>query len=91
MMWYQQGEPAAAPALVELLSPQLYRFLTSQMGSRADAEGNAAGHVAAHSPGASHLPPGRTRAPLDVRHREPCTRRQLSTKVTSHRIARDWS
>jgi RNA polymerase sigma-70 factor, ECF subfamily len=33
------GEPAAAPALVELLSPQLYRFLASQMGSRADAEG----------------------------------------------------
>jgi RNA polymerase sigma-70 factor (ECF subfamily) len=39
MMWYQQGEPAAAPARVELLSPQLYRFLANQMGSRADAEG----------------------------------------------------
>ena len=38
MMWYQQGEPAAAPALVELLSPQLFRFFASQMGSRADAE-----------------------------------------------------
>jgi RNA polymerase sigma-70 factor (ECF subfamily) len=38
MKQYQQADPAAAAALVELLSPQLYRFFASQMGSRTDAE-----------------------------------------------------
>src|SRR6202046_5415952 len=38
MKQYQQADPAAAAALVELLSPQLYRFFASQMGSRNDAE-----------------------------------------------------
>src|ERR1700690_3722069 len=38
MMWCQQGEPAAAPALDQLLRPQPFRFLANQMGSRADAE-----------------------------------------------------
>src|SRR5271156_4288809 len=38
MKQYQQADPAAAAALVELLSPQLYRFFASQMGSSIDAE-----------------------------------------------------
>ena len=38
MRQYQQADPAAAAALVELLSPQLYRFFACQMGSRTDAE-----------------------------------------------------
>jgi RNA polymerase sigma-70 factor, ECF subfamily len=38
MVRYQQADPAAAAALVERLSPQLYRFFASQMGSRADAD-----------------------------------------------------
>ena len=38
MKQYQQADPAAAAALVELLSPQLFRFFASQMGSRTDAE-----------------------------------------------------
>jgi len=38
MMLYQQADPSAAAALVELLSPRLYRFFASQMGSGADAE-----------------------------------------------------
>src|SRR5271170_6636973 len=38
MKQYQQADPAAAAGLVELLSPQLYRFFASQMGSRTDAE-----------------------------------------------------
>src|SRR5579862_7252970 len=38
MEQYQQANPAAAAALVELLSPQLYRFFASQMGNRTDAE-----------------------------------------------------
>jgi RNA polymerase sigma-70 factor (ECF subfamily) len=38
MMCYQKADPDAAAVLVELLSPKLYRFFVSQMGSRADAE-----------------------------------------------------
>lgn len=38
MSQYQQADSAAASSLVELLSPQLYRFFTAQMGSEADAE-----------------------------------------------------
>jgi RNA polymerase sigma-70 factor (ECF subfamily) len=38
MARYQQADAAAAAALVELLSPQLYGFFASQMGSRTDAE-----------------------------------------------------
>src|ERR1700692_415378 len=38
MKQYQQADPAAAAGLVELLSPQLYRFFASQMGNRTDAE-----------------------------------------------------
>ena len=38
MMLYQQGEATAVAVLVEALSPQLYRFFASQMGSRTDAE-----------------------------------------------------
>lgn len=38
MSRYQQAESSAATALVELLSPQLYRFFASQMGSASDAE-----------------------------------------------------
>jgi len=38
MRQYQQADPAAAAALVELLSPQLFRFFASQMGSRTDAD-----------------------------------------------------
>jgi len=38
MMRYQKADPNASAVLVELLSPQLYRFFASQMGSRADAE-----------------------------------------------------
>ncbi len=38
MRRYQQADSAAAAALVELLSPKLYRFFASQLGSRADAE-----------------------------------------------------
>jgi RNA polymerase sigma-70 factor (ECF subfamily) len=38
MRRYQQADPAAAAALVDLLSPQLYRFFASQMGVRTDAE-----------------------------------------------------
>src|SRR5713226_10589247 len=38
MVRYQQADPAAVAVLVELLSPQLYRFFASQMGSRTDAD-----------------------------------------------------
>lgn len=38
MSRYQQADPAAATALIELLSPPLYRFFASQMGSRSEAE-----------------------------------------------------
>ena len=38
MMRYQQADSAAAAALVELMSPQLCRFFSSQMGSRTEAE-----------------------------------------------------
>jgi RNA polymerase sigma-70 factor (ECF subfamily) len=38
MMQYQHADPAAAAALVHLLSPQLYRFFASQLGTRTDAE-----------------------------------------------------
>lgn len=38
MVRYQEADPAAVAALVELLSPQLCRFFASQMGSKADAE-----------------------------------------------------
>jgi RNA polymerase sigma-70 factor (ECF subfamily) len=38
MKQYQQADPAAAAALVELLSPRLYWFFASRMGSRTDAE-----------------------------------------------------
>ena len=38
MTRYQQADAAAAAALVELLSPQLCRFFSSQMGSRTEAE-----------------------------------------------------
>ena len=38
MMLYQRGDATAVTALVESLSPQLYRFFASQMGSRTDAE-----------------------------------------------------
>jgi RNA polymerase sigma-70 factor, ECF subfamily len=38
MVRYQQADKAAVVVLVELLSPQLYRFFASQMGCRNDAE-----------------------------------------------------
>ena len=38
MARYQQADPRAVTALVERLSPQLYRFFASQLGNRADAE-----------------------------------------------------
>jgi RNA polymerase sigma-70 factor, ECF subfamily len=38
MIGYQQADPAATSELIELLSPGLYRFFASQMGSRTDAE-----------------------------------------------------
>src|SRR5277367_4345454 len=38
MKQYQQADPAAAAALVVMLSPKLYRFLAGKMGSRTDAE-----------------------------------------------------
>jgi RNA polymerase sigma-70 factor (ECF subfamily) len=38
MMQYQRAEPAAATALIELLSPQLIRFFASKWGSRTDAD-----------------------------------------------------
>jgi len=38
MMLYQRGDATAITVLVESLSPQLYRFFASQMGSRTDAE-----------------------------------------------------
>ena len=37
MVRYQQADRAAGAALIERLSPQLYRFFASQMGSRTDA------------------------------------------------------
>lgn len=37
MARYQQGDGGAAAALVELLSPQLLRFFSTQLGSAADA------------------------------------------------------
>jgi RNA polymerase sigma-70 factor (ECF subfamily) len=37
MSQYQQADSAAAASLVELLSPQLHRFFSGQMGSPADA------------------------------------------------------
>ena len=38
MARYQQGDFAAATALIECISPQLHRFLVAQSGSRADAD-----------------------------------------------------
>jgi RNA polymerase sigma-70 factor, ECF subfamily len=38
MTRYQQADTAAAAALVDLLSPQLFRFFAGQMGNRSDAE-----------------------------------------------------
>ena len=38
MALYQQADASAAAALVDLLSPQLYRFFASQMGSTNEAE-----------------------------------------------------
>jgi RNA polymerase sigma-70 factor (ECF subfamily) len=38
MTRYQQADAAAVTALIDLLSPQLFQFFASQMGSRADAE-----------------------------------------------------
>jgi RNA polymerase sigma-70 factor (ECF subfamily) len=38
MMLYQRGDATAVTVLVESLSPQLYWFFASQMGSRTDAE-----------------------------------------------------
>jgi RNA polymerase sigma-70 factor, ECF subfamily len=38
MCRYQQADRTAVPILIEELSPQLYRFLASQTGSRADAD-----------------------------------------------------
>jgi RNA polymerase sigma-70 factor (ECF subfamily) len=38
MIRYQEADPVATTALIELLSPSLYRFFASQMGSRTDAE-----------------------------------------------------
>jgi RNA polymerase sigma-70 factor (ECF subfamily) len=38
MSQYQQADSAAAASLVELLSPQLYRFFSAQMGSQVDTE-----------------------------------------------------
>jgi RNA polymerase sigma-70 factor (ECF subfamily) len=38
MTRYQRADAAAVTALIDLLSPQLFQFFASQMGSRADAE-----------------------------------------------------
>ena len=38
MARYQQGDFAAAAALVECATPQLHRFFLAQLGSRSDAE-----------------------------------------------------
>ena len=38
MMLYQRGDRTAVAVLVTSLSPQLYRFFASQLGSRTDAE-----------------------------------------------------
>jgi RNA polymerase sigma-70 factor, ECF subfamily len=38
MVRYQQADQAAASSLIQLLSPQFYRFFASQMGSRTDAD-----------------------------------------------------
>ena len=38
MVRYQQADQAATAALIERLSPRLYWFFASQMGSRADAD-----------------------------------------------------
>ncbi len=38
MVGYQQGDAQAAAALIERLSPRLYRFFAAGMGSRADAD-----------------------------------------------------
>jgi DNA-directed RNA polymerase specialized sigma24 family protein len=38
MMRYQDADPSAAAALIELLSAPLYRFFASKMGSTTDAQ-----------------------------------------------------
>lgn len=38
MVGYQNADSVATTTLIELLSPQLYRFFAAQMGSRPDAE-----------------------------------------------------
>lgn len=38
MVGYQNADSVATTTLVELLSPQLYRFFAAQMGSRPDAD-----------------------------------------------------
>lgn len=38
MIGYQKADPAATAALIQRLSPRLYRFFASEMGSRTDAD-----------------------------------------------------
>ena len=38
MARYQEGDTAAASALIDRLSPRLYRFFAAQLDSRADAD-----------------------------------------------------
>jgi RNA polymerase sigma-70 factor, ECF subfamily len=38
MVRYQEADSVATTTLIELLSPQLYRFFAAQMGSRPDAD-----------------------------------------------------
>ena len=38
MVGYQKADSVATTTLIELLSPQLYRFFAAQMGSRSDAD-----------------------------------------------------
>ena len=77
MARYQQGDSDAATALVHRLSPQLHRFFLVQLVSRQARRRSSPGNLAAHPPGAAHLPPRPAGATVAVRDRAEYSRGPL--------------
>ena len=63
---YQIGDTTAVTALVECLTPQLYRFFASLTNSNADAEDMLQEAWLHISPCSAYLSRGRARAPVAV-------------------------
>ncbi len=57
MARYQEGDFAAATALIDRISPQLYRFFVGQFASRPDAD-DLLQETPEDSPRAAYLPAG---------------------------------